>query len=52
MQEKYLYEMRELFNLPTILMPLLESEIVGINEIKRAADLLFEKKSKAEKIVV
>lgn len=52
MQEKYLSEMRELFNLPTILMPLLESEIAGSNEIKRAADLLFEKKSKAEKIVV
>jgi len=52
MQEKYLSEIRDLFNLPTILMPLLESEIVGINEIKRAADLLFEKKSKVEKIVV
>lgn len=52
MQEKYLSEMRGLFNLPMILMPLLESEIVGIDEIKRASNMLFATKSKGERIVV
>lgn len=45
MQEKYLAEIKELFRLPMILMPLLENEIRGMGMIKQAAELLFSQKS-------
>ena len=44
MQEKYLAEIKELFGLPMILMPLLENEIRGMGMIKQAAELLFSQK--------
>jgi len=41
MQEKYLAEIKERFQLPVTIMPLLESEIKGLNIINKAANLLF-----------
>ncbi|HMU43033.1 MAG TPA: TRC40/GET3/ArsA family transport-energizing ATPase [Ignavibacteriaceae bacterium] len=41
MQEKYLAEIKERFQLPVAIMPLLESEIKGLEMIKKASDLLF-----------
>lgn len=43
MQEKYLTEIKERFELPVIIMPLLESEIKGIGMIKKASKLLSSK---------
>ncbi|MCL4538315.1 MAG: TRC40/GET3/ArsA family transport-energizing ATPase [Bacteroidetes bacterium] len=41
MQEKYLGEIRERFRLPVTVMPLLESEIMGLHMIRRAAEEMF-----------
>jgi len=41
MQEKYLAEIKERFQLPVTIMPLLESEIKGLGMIQRASGLLF-----------
>ena len=41
MQEKYLCEIKERFQLPVTIMPLLESEIKGLQMIDKAANLLF-----------
>lgn len=41
MQEKYLAEIRDRFQLPVVIMPLLESEIKGLKMIEKAANLLF-----------
>ena len=41
MQEKYLTEIKERFQLPVTVMPLLESEIKGMDMIRRASGLLF-----------
>ncbi|MFN3694266.1 MAG: TRC40/GET3/ArsA family transport-energizing ATPase [Ignavibacterium sp.] len=41
MQEKYLNEIKERFQLPVIVMPLLESEIKGLDMIKKASELLY-----------
>ena len=41
MQEKYLAEIKERFQLPVTLMPLLETEIKGISMIQKASSLLF-----------
>jgi len=41
MQEKYLAEIKERFQLPVTVMPLLESEIKGLSMIDKAANLLF-----------
>ena len=41
MQEKYLGEIKERFQLPVTVMPLLESEIKGIGMIQKASNLLF-----------
>jgi len=46
MQEKYLREIKERFQLPVTVMPLLDSEIKGMDMIKKAADLLFNHKVK------
>lgn len=43
MQEKYLHEIKERFGLPVVVMPLLESEIVGLEMIERAAAEMFQK---------
>ena len=43
MQEKYLSEMKERFQLPVTIMPLLESEIKGIAMIQKASNLLYSK---------
>lgn len=42
MQEKYLAEIRSRFGLPVAIMPLLETEIIGMDMVRRAADVLFE----------
>jgi len=42
MQEKYLSEMRNRFKVPVTIMPLLETEIRGLEMVKRAAGELFE----------
>jgi arsenite-transporting ATPase len=47
MQEKYLREIKERFQLPVMIMPLLESEIKGITMIQKATDLLFNNKVKS-----
>jgi len=41
MQEKYLAEIKRRFGLPLAIMPLLETEIIGIDMVRRAALLLF-----------
>ena len=41
MQEKYLGEIKERFQLPVTVMPLLESEIKGIDMIQKASSRLF-----------
>jgi len=41
MQEKYLAEIKERFQLPVTIMPLLESEIKGLGMIQKASELLF-----------
>ncbi len=41
MQEKYLGEIKERFQLPVTVMPLLDSEIRGMGMIEKAANLLF-----------
>jgi arsenite-transporting ATPase len=41
MQEKYLGEIKKRFQLPVTVMPLLESEIMGLQMIRRAADEMF-----------
>ena len=46
MQEKYLGEIKERFQLPVTVMPLLESEIKGLGMIKKASELLFNNKVK------
>ncbi len=43
MQEKYLHEIKERFGLPVVVMPLLESEIVGLEMIEWAATEMFQK---------
>lgn len=47
MQEKYLAEIKERFQLPVTIMPLLESEIKGLGMIQKASELLFNNKVKA-----
>jgi arsenite/tail-anchored protein-transporting ATPase len=42
MQEKYLDEIRSRFNVPVTIMPLLETEIRGVEMVMRAAEELFE----------
>jgi arsenite/tail-anchored protein-transporting ATPase len=42
MQEKYLVEIRSRFNVPVTIMPLLETEIRGVEMVKRAAEELFD----------
>jgi len=44
MQEKYLAEIKERFQLPVTVMPLLESEIKGMDMIRKSAELLFNYK--------
>jgi arsenite-transporting ATPase len=44
MQDKYLEEIKERFQLPVTLMPLLESEIKGLSMIQKASYLLFNSK--------
>lgn len=44
MQEKYLGEIKEKFQLPVTVMPLLESEIKGLDMIRNAGKLLFNHK--------
>ena len=44
MQEKYLGEIKERFQLPVIVLPLLESEIRGLEMIGKASCLLFDRK--------
>ncbi|MFA3781570.1 TRC40/GET3/ArsA family transport-energizing ATPase [Melioribacteraceae bacterium 4301-Me] len=44
MQEKYLNEIKEKFQLPVTVMPLLESEIKGMEMIQKASELLFNNK--------
>ena len=44
MQEKYLAEIKERFQLPVTIMPLLESEIKGLGMIQKASELLFNNK--------
>ena len=46
MQEKYLAEIKERFQLPVTIMPLLESEIKGLGMIQKASILLFNPKIK------
>lgn len=46
MQEKYLAEIKERFQLPVTVMPLLESEIKGLGMIQKASGLLFNNKVK------
>jgi arsenite-transporting ATPase len=46
MQEKYLAEIKERFQLPVTVMPLLESEIKGLSMIQKASELLFNNKVK------
>lgn len=41
MHEKYLSEIKESFQLPVTVMPLLDSEIRGLQMIDKAANLLF-----------
>jgi len=41
MQEKYLAEIKRRFGLPMAIMPLLETEIIGIDMVRRAALSLF-----------
>ena len=41
MQEKYLGEIKERFQLPVTVMPLLESEIKGLKMIAKSAEFLF-----------
>lgn len=43
MQEKYIGEIKEKFKLPLILLPLLETEVKGLEMIARMAALLFKK---------
>ncbi len=42
MQEKYLAEIRKRFGLPVAIMPLLETEIIGLEMVGRAAHVLFQ----------
>lgn len=42
MQEKYLGEINERFGLPVAIMPLFETEILGLDMVRRAAEALFE----------
>lgn len=42
MQEKYLGDIRNRFNVPVTIMPLLETEIRGLEMVKRAAEELFD----------
>jgi len=44
MQEKYLSEIKERFQLPVTIMPLLDSEIRGLKMIDKAANFLFRNK--------
>lgn len=46
MQEKYLGEIKERFQLPVTIMPLLESEIKGLGMIQKASSHLFNEKVK------
>ena len=41
MQEKYLAETKRLFGLPVAIMPLLETEIIGLEMVRRAAAVLL-----------
>ena len=42
MQQKYLAEIKRRFSLPVAIMPLLETEIIGLDMVRRAADVLFQ----------
>lgn len=46
MQQKYLKEIKTRFGLPMVTLPLLESEIVGLKMVRRAAQLLFSRTEK------
>ena len=46
MQEKYLNEIRQKFQLPVVIMSLMEKEIKGMEMINRASEILFKQKIK------
>lgn len=48
MQEKYLSEIRERFQTPVSVMPLMETEIKGLDTIRKAGDLLFSNMQEKE----
>ena len=41
MQDKYLREIRERFQLPVAILPLFETEIIGLEMVKRAGQILY-----------
>lgn len=41
MQQKYLREIKERFGVPVAVLPLLEGEIIGLDTVRRAGELLF-----------
>jgi arsenite-transporting ATPase len=41
MQDKYLREIRERFQLPVAILPLFETEITGLEMVKRASQSLY-----------
>jgi arsenite-transporting ATPase len=41
MQDKYLREIRERFQLPVAILPLFETEITGLDMVKRAGQILY-----------
>ena len=48
MQEKYLGEIKERFQTPVTVMPLMETEIKGLDTIRKAGDLLFSNMQEKE----
>jgi len=48
MQEKYLGEIKERFKTPVTVMPLMETEIKGLDTIRKAGDLLFSNMQEKE----
>ena len=47
MQEKYLAEIKRLFDLPVAIMPLLETEIIGLDMVRRAARVVIRAGARA-----
>ena len=41
MQDRYLSEIRERFRLPVAILPLFETEITGLEMVKRAGKILY-----------